>query len=74
MKTQGNLRYTIYECKYQIVFIHKYHQRVLFAALRQAFGNVFHELFRQKESPIVEGSLLTDHIHRSVIIHLSPIL
>jgi putative transposase len=55
MKTQGNLRYTIYECKYQIVFIHKYHQRVLFAALRQAFGNVFHELFRQKESPIVEG-------------------
>jgi putative transposase len=68
MKTQSNLQHTKYECKYHVVFIPKYRQKVLFKELRRNLGDVFHELARQKESRIEEGHLLGDHVHMLVSI------
>ena len=68
MKTQSNLQHTKYECKYHVVFIPKYRQKVLFKELRRNLGEVLHELARQKESRIEEGHLLADHVHMLVSI------
>jgi putative transposase len=68
MKTQNNLQHTKYECKYHVVFIPKYRQKVLFKELRRNLGDVLHELARQKESRIEEGHLLADHVHMLVSI------
>jgi putative transposase len=45
------------------VFIPKRRKKVIFGALRQYMGELFHELARQKECEIVEGHLLKDHVH-----------
>lgn len=38
-------------------------QEADFGALRRHLGEVFHELAAQRESQIVEGHLMSDHIH-----------
>ena len=38
----------------------------MFLELRQYLGPVFHELGRQKECQIIEGHLLTDHVHMCI--------
>jgi putative transposase len=57
------LNHTTWNCKYHIVFIPKRRKKVIFGALRQYMGEIFHELARQKECEIVEGHLLKDHVH-----------
>ena len=70
METQGNLQHTKYGCKYHVVLIPKYRQKILFKELRKYLGEVFHELARQKESRIEEGHLLEDHVYMLVTIPL----
>lgn len=64
------LNHTSWTCKYHIVFIPKCRRRVLFGQLRQHLGRVFHELARQKESQIVEGHVMPDHVH--MLIEIPP--
>ena len=63
MKDIGSLSHTKWECKYYVVFIPKYRRKVIYRELRQYFGNIFHELARQKESRIEEGHLCPDYVH-----------
>ena len=57
------LSHTAWECKYHIVFIPKCRRRTLYGTLRKYLGEVFHELARQRESRVLEGHLMPDHVH-----------
>jgi putative transposase len=53
-----------WDCKYHIVFIPKMRKKMIFGALRKHLGAMFDELASHKESQVVEGHLLPDHVHR----------
>jgi len=65
-----NLSHTVWECKYHVVWIPKYRKKVLYGELRKHLGNIVRELAVQKESSILEGHLMLDHIH--VLISIPP--
>ena len=58
-----SLRHTTWDCKYHLVWIPKYRKKVLYGHLRKHLGHVFRELAFQKESKILEGHLLGNHVH-----------
>jgi len=68
MQTYETLKHTTWECKYHIVFIAKCRKKTLFGQIRRELGPVFRELARQKESEIIEGHLMPDHVHRLISI------
>ncbi len=63
MKDVYSLNHTVWECKYHIVWIPKYRKKVLYGQIRRQLGEVFRRLARQKESEVVEGHLMLDHVH-----------
>jgi putative transposase len=65
-----SLSHTTWECKFHIVWIPKYRRKVLYGGLRKHLGPVFKELARRRESRIVEGHMLPDHVH--VLISVPP--
>ena len=58
-----SLSHAVWECKYHIVWIPKYRKKTLYGQLRRHLGEVFRRLARQKESEVVEGHLMLDHVH-----------
>ncbi len=68
MKDYQSLSHTKWDCKYHVVFIPKYRRKRIFGTLRQHLGEIFRELAKQKESRIVEGHLMTDHVHMCISI------
>jgi putative transposase len=54
--------------KYHIVWIPKYRRKLLYGDVRRYLGEVFRELSVQKESRVVEGHLMADHVHMVVSI------
>jgi len=63
MQVEESLKHTKWECKYHVVFIPKYRRKALYYELRKHLGDVFRELARHRESRIVEGHLMADHVH-----------
>lgn len=63
MKEYQSLSHTRWDCKYHIVFIPKYRKKLIYGALRKHLGEIFRELAKQRECSIVEGHLMTDHVH-----------
>ena len=63
MKEYQSLSHTRWDCKYHIVFIPKMRKKMIFGSLRKHLGAIFKELASQKESQVVEGHLLPDHVH-----------
>jgi putative transposase len=68
MKEYQSLSHTRWDCKYHVVFIPKRRKKRVFGALRKHLVEVFHELTSHKESKIVEGHLMHDHIHMCISI------
>ena len=68
MSDYGSLAHSKWDCKYHIVFIPKYRKKKLFYQVRRYLGDVFHELARQKNSKIVEGHMMADHVHMCISI------
>jgi putative transposase len=68
MKDYQSLNHTKWECKYHIVFIPKRRKKVIFGKIRKHLGKIFKELAKQKESEILEGHLLNDHVHMCISI------
>ena len=58
-----SLSHSKWDCKYHIVFIPKKRRKVLYGRIRKELGQIFHELARQKESTIIEGHAMSDHVH-----------
>ena len=73
MKTTSSyesLAHSKWDCKYHIVFIPKGRKKALYGKIRQYLGPVFHELAAQRESKIVEGHMVQDHVH--MLIKIPP--
>ena len=68
MKECQSLSHTRWDCKYHVVFIPKKRKKMIFGKLRRHIGAVLHDLANQKESVIVEGHLMLDHIHMCISI------
>ena len=64
------LNHTTWECKYHLVWIPKYRKKAIYGELRKYLGEVFRELALQKESSIIEGHLMGDHVH--ILISIPP--
>ena len=63
-----SLSHTTWDCKYHVIFIPKRRRRTLYGELRKHLGEVFRKLAAQKESQIVEGHLMPDHVHMMIAI------
>ena len=68
MKEYQSLSHTRWDCKYHVVFIPKSRKKRIFGALRRHLGELFHELAGHRESNIVEGHLMPDHVHMCISI------
>jgi putative transposase len=68
MDDYESLNHTKWECKYHIVFIPKCRRKKLYQQLRQNLGEVFRQLAQRKESQILEGHLVVDHVHMLISI------
>ena len=63
MKNVNSLNHSRWECKYHITWIPKYRKKKIFGELRQYLGEVLRSLAKDRESEIIEGHLLADHVH-----------
>ena len=63
-----SLSHTSWDCKYHVIFIPKRRRRTLYGELRKHLGEVFRALAAQKESRILEGHLMPDHVHIMIAI------
>jgi putative transposase len=63
MKEYQSLSHTRWDCKYHVVFIPKRRKKKLFGVLRKHLGEIFRDLASHRESRIVEGHLMPDHVH-----------
>jgi putative transposase len=63
-----SLSHSKWDCKYHLVFVPKYRKKKLYGEIRRYLGPVFHELARQKESVILEGHMVQDHVHMLIAI------
>ena len=68
MPDYQSLSHSRWDCKYHVVFIPKKRKKRIFGVLRQHLGEIFRELAKQKESQIVEGHLMGDHVHMCISI------
>lgn len=70
MNQVQSLRHTVWDCKYHVVWIPKCRKKTLYGQFRQYLGEIVRELGRQKESKVLEGHLMSDHIH--ILISIPP--
>ena len=68
MNDVSSLNHTRWECKYHVIWIPKYRKKALFGQLRQYIGQVLRDLARSRESEVLEGHLLADHVHMLISI------
>ena len=68
MDNYESLSHAVWGCKYHVIFIPKCRRKTLYGELRKHLGEVFRRLARQKESEIVEGHLMPDHVHMMIVI------
>ena len=70
MDNTQSLCHTKWDCKYHVVWIPKYHRKVLYGQLRKYLGELLRDLAAQKECKILEGHLQPDHVH--VFLEIPP--
>lgn len=63
-----SLSHSRWECKYHVVFIPKCRRKTLYARLRAHLGEMFRQLAQRKECRILEGHLMSDHVHMLIAI------
>ena len=68
MSDYESLSHSRWDCKYHVVWIPKYCRKKLFGEIRRELGPVPRELAQHKESEILEGKMLIDHVHMLIAI------
>ena len=63
MKDWRSQAHVKWECKYHVVILPKYRQKVLYGRIRRGIGEILRGLCRQKGIELVEGNAVADHIH-----------
>lgn len=68
MKDNQSLSHTRWDCKYHIVWIPKCRKKVIYGDIRRYLGDTLHDLARQRECRIIEGHMMSDHLHMLISI------
>lgn len=68
MDESESLSHSKWERKYHVVLIPKCRRKTLYEQLRRHLGEVFRKLAEQKESRILEGHLMPDHVYMLIAI------
>jgi putative transposase len=68
MNNDSSLSHSRWECKYHVVWIPKYRRKALYGKVRRYLGQVFKDLARSRESEIIEGHMMPDHVHMLISI------
>jgi putative transposase len=68
MNNNKKLNHTTYDCKYHLVWIPKYRKKAIYGHLRKHLGEIFRDLALQRESNILEGHMMGDHVHMLISI------
>ena len=63
MDLMESLSHTKWECKYHVIFVPKRRRKVIYEKVRKHLGEMFKTLAKQKESEVLEGHLMPDHVH-----------
>ena len=63
MNEWKSLSHVRWDCKYHIVIIPKYRQRVLYGKTKQKIGEILRDLCRHRGINILEGHAMSDHVH-----------
>ena len=58
-----SLSHVRWDCKYHIVFVPKYRQKRLYGKFRSRVGQIIRDLCRQRGVELLEGHLMSDHVH-----------
>lgn len=61
-----SLAHSKWDCKYHLVFIPKGRKKKLYGDIRPRLGAIFHALAEQKDCKVLEGHLMSDHVHMLV--------
>ena len=61
-----SLSHSRWDCTYHVAFIPKCRRKMLYGEIRKHLGVILHELARQKECQIIEGHLVSDHVHMGI--------
>jgi putative transposase len=70
MDNYQSLNHAKWDCKFHVVWIPKYRKKVLYGRITKELGPVFKEMAKQKDSEIMEGRLVRDHVH--ILIAIPP--
>ena len=57
------LSHVRWECKYHVVVIPKYRQKVFYGKMRRRIGAILRDLCRQRAVELLEGHCMADHVH-----------
>ena len=59
-KSQSHVKW---DCKFHVVFIPKYRQKVFYGKMRQKIGPILRQLCHQLGVELLDGHAMPDHIH-----------
>ena len=68
MKTINSLSHSKWECMFHVTWIPKYRKKKIYGKLRKFLGKTLRSLAKQKECEVLEGHLMTDHVHMLISI------
>src|SRR5271169_2101417 len=68
MRSVQSLSHTKWECKYHLTWIPKFRKKDLYGELRKHLGEAIREMARRSGSEVLEGHLMSDHVHMLVSI------
>ena len=68
MNNDSSLNHSLWECKYHVVWIPKCRRKTLYGQLRKYLGQVFKDLAHSRESEVLEGHMMLDHVHMLISI------
>ena len=58
-----SLSHVRWECKYHVVIIPKYRQKVIYGRLKASIGRILRELCDRRGVELLEGRAMPDHVH-----------
>ena len=68
MKTINSLSHSKWECMFHVTWIPKYRKKKIYGKLRKFLGKTLRSLAKRKECEVLEGHLMTDHVHMLISI------
>ena len=63
-----SIAHTRWNCTYHIVFIPKYHRKVMYGEVKRDIAQILKKLCEMKQIQLLEGRVCKDHVHMYVAI------